>query len=333
MATTGKPALHHGTRPVAGAALVLGAASFWATFGIFAKHLYDAGFAPLELASVRAAVGFAGFALLMAPRMLLRQPAGAAPPAGGRRGSPVRAMAFFAAYGILGYALFTLVFFAALERLDVSIAVALLYTAPAFVMVMSALLWREHVGGVRLAALVLVLAGVVLVTGAAGTLLGGGPALPPLALALGVGAGATYGVYTMFSKVATHRYGPGASLFWSFAFAALAMGIVAPPWAPFLRAPEHVGALIALGIVPTLVPYALYLRGLRELRASTAAMLASVEPVIAALLAAVLLHERLDALQLAGMAMVVAAAVVLARQAAAGPARLMGGLDGRDGPG
>jgi drug/metabolite transporter, DME family len=326
LATTGEPALHRGTRPVAGAALVLGAASFWATFGIFAKHLYDAGFAPLELASVRAAVGFAGFALLLAPRMLVRPSAGA------------RSLGFFAAYGILGYALFTLVFFAALERLDVSIAVALLYTAPAFVMLMSALLWREHVGPARLVALGLVLAGVILVTGAAGTLLGGAATLPPIALALGVGAGATYGLYTMFSKVATHRYGPRASLFWSFAFAALALGIAAPPWAPFLRAPEHAVALIALGIVPTLVPYALYLRGLRELPASTAAMLASVEPVIAALLAAVLLHERLDALQLAGMAMVVTAAVLLARQAAAGPWRLRGagrtaGTDPADGTG
>jgi drug/metabolite transporter, DME family len=333
LATTGEPALHRGTRPVAGAALVLGAASFWATFGIFAKHLYDAGFAPLELASVRAAVGFAGFALLLAPRMLVRPSAGAPTLVSGSRAAGARSLGFFAAYGILGYALFTLVFFAALERLDVSIAVALLYTAPAFVMLMSALLWREHVGPARLVALGLVLAGVILVTGAAGTLLGGATTLPPIALALGVGAGATYGLYTMFSKVATHRYGPRASLFWSFAFAALALGIAAPPWAPFLRAPEHAVALIALGIVPTLVPYALYLRGLRELPASTAAMLASVEPVIAALLAAVLLHERLDALQLAGMAMVVTAAVLLARQAAAGPARLRGGPDGRDGPG
>jgi drug/metabolite transporter, DME family len=334
LATTGEPALHRGTRPVAGAALVLGAASFWATFGLFAKHLYDAGFAPLELASVRAAVGFAGFAFLLAPRMLVRSSKAARATAGGSRGTVVRELSFFAAYGILGYALFTLVFFAALERLDVSIAVALLYTAPAFVMLMSAVIWREHVGPARLAALGLVLTGVVLVTGAAGTLLGGTATLPPIALALGVGAGATYGVYTMFSKVATHRYGPRASLFWSFAFAALALAIAAPPWIPFLRAPEHAIALTALGIVPTLVPYALYLRGLRELPASTAAMLASVEPVIAALLAAVLLHERLDALQLAGMAMVVTAAVLLARQAAAGPWRLRGSPDdSRGGPG
>lgn len=305
MATSGEPALPGGARPVVGAALVLGAASLWATFGIFAKHLYAVGFAPLELASVRAAVGFAGFALLLLPRLLRR----------GRR-TPIgaRDVAFFAAYGIAGYALFTFVFFAALERTTVAIAVALLYTAPAFVVLMSAVLWKERIGRRRLFALGLVLSGVVLVTGAAGGLLRGTASVSPAALAFGIGAGATYAIYTMFSKVATQRYGPPTALFWSFAFASLALGLAAPPYVPFLRAPEHTLTLLALGIVPTLIAYALYLRGLRELRASTAAMLASVEPVIATLLAAALLHERLDLLQAIGMALVVTAAIVLAQQ-------------------
>jgi drug/metabolite transporter, DME family len=308
VATPRQPAVRRRTRPVVGAALVLGAATFWATFGIFAKRLYDAGFAPLELASVRAAVGLAGFALLLLPR-LLRKPASLR--------IDGRGVAFFAAYGILGYALFTLVFFASLERSPVSVAVALLYTAPAFVLLMSALLWRERVGLVRAVALVLVLGGVLLVTGAAGALLRGTATLSPAALALGIGAGATYALYTMFSKVATERWGPAPSLFWSFAFATLALAVVAPPWRPFAAAPQHAVALIALGIVPTLVPYALYLRGLRELRASTAAMLASVEPVVATTLAALLLHERLTVAQAVGMVLVVAAAVLLSARTAA----------------
>lgn len=303
MDTAGKPALH-GARPVAGAALILGAASLWATFGIFAKHLYAAGFAPLELASVRAVVGFGGFALVLAPRLLRQR----------RRISFVAAdVRFFAAYGVVGYALFTYVFFAALERTSVSIAVALLYTAPAFVMLMSAVLWKERIGPRRILALGLVLTGVLFVTGAAGDLLRGTTTLPPAALALGLGAGATYALYTMFSKVATRRYGPSTVLFGSFAFASLALGLAAPPHLPFVRAPEHTLALLALGVVPTMIPYALYVRGLRELRASTAAMLASVEPVVAVLLAAGLLHERLDLFQVVGMALVVIAAMLLAR--------------------
>jgi drug/metabolite transporter, DME family len=294
-----------------GAALVLGAASLWATFGIFARHLYGAGFQPLELASARAAVGFVAVALFAIPRLAA---------AGGRGGIAVgwRALPFLAAYGALGYALFTLVFFRSLELLEVPVAVALLYTAPAFVMLASAVLWKESVGGVRGLALGLVLAGVLLVTGAAGALFRGTAPIPAGALLPGLAAGATYAGYTLFSRVATVRYGAVASLFWSFGFGTLALALLAPPWQPFTAGREHWPVLLALGIVPTLLPYALFLAALRQLRASTASMLAALEPVVAAGLAALFLGERLGPLQGAGVLLVVAAAVLLARQVAGG---------------
>lgn len=304
MAGSGQQALQHSQRPVIGAALVLGAASLWATFGIFAKYLYQAGLEPLEVASARAATGFAAVLLSAA--------------AGRMRGVrvPLRAIPFLAAYGVLGFALFGLLYLAGLQQTTVSIAVALLYTAPAFVVLISAVLWGERFGRVRMLALMLVLAGVLLVTGAAGSLLSGSAPLPLPALLFGLGSGLGYALYTLFSKVAGQRYGTRASLFWSFAFAAASLCLLASPVTPFLRAPEQTLLLIGLGIVPTLLPYALYLAALRHLRASTAAMLASIEPAIAALLAALLLGERMAALQMVGMVLVVCAAILLAREAA-----------------
>lgn len=304
MAGSGEPALHHRERPVIGAALVLGAASLWATFGIFAKYLYEAGYGPLELASVRAAVAFSGVAMIALPRML--------------RGVrvPLRSLPFFAAYGIIGFALFGLLFLGALQRTTVSISVALLYTAPVFVALISAALWHERFGRTRALSLALALTGVVLVTGAAASIARGTATLPMDALLFGLGSGLGYALYTVFSKVATERHGRLPSLFWSFGFAALALAMLASPVAPLVRAPRRVLLLlIGLGIVPTLVPYALYLAGLRHLRASTAAMLACIEPAIAATFAALLLGERLDALQMAGMLLVVCAAALLAREA------------------
>ena len=304
MAGSGEQALRS-RRPVAGAALVLGAASLWATFGIFAKYLYQAGLEPLEVASTRAAVAFAAVLIIAAARMF--------------RGVriPLRSLPFFAAYGVLGFALFGLLFLAGLEQTTVSIAVALLYTAPAFVVLMSAILWRERFGSVRAVSLLLVLTGVVLVTGAAGSVLRGTAALPLPALLLGLGSGFGYALYTLFSKVAGERYGPVASLFWSFVFAAVSLGVLASPLSAFVRAPDQTLLLIGLGIVPTLLPYGLYITALRHLRASTAAMLASIEPVFAAGFAALLLGERMDWLQVAGMVLVVCAAVLLAREATA----------------
>jgi drug/metabolite transporter, DME family len=285
---------------------VLSAACLWATFGIFAKFLYEAGFSPIELASVRAAVAFAGVALFaLVTRRSVRL--------------PLRALPFFAAYGILGFAVFELIFFAALERTTVSVAVALLYTAPAFVLILSALLWRERISSFRILSLLIVLSGVMLVTGAASGLLRGTATLPASALLLGLGSGLGYAFYTLFSKVATERHGPLASLFWSFAFATIALGVLADPVTPFSRSPSHAPLLIGLGIVPTILPYAFYLAALRALRASTAAMLASIEPGVAAVLAALLLNERMDLLQAIGLGMVVLAAVLLARAVSAAP--------------
>jgi drug/metabolite transporter, DME family len=307
VAGPGQRPIRRPDRPVIGAALVLGAASLWATFGIFAKYLYEAGLEPMEVASARAAVAFAAVLLVALSRMF--------------RGVrvPLRSLPFFAAYGIVGFALFGLLFLAGLQRTTVSIAVALLYTAPAFVVIMSALLWRERFDRVRALSLLLVLTGVVLVTGAAGSVLSGTAAVPAPALLFGLGSGLGYALYTLFSKVASERYGSLASLFWSFAFAALSLGLLASPVGPFLRAPDQTLLLVGLGLVPTLLPYALYIAALRHLRASTAAMLASIEPAIAAIFAALLLGERMQGLQMIGMVLVVCAAVLLARQASTVP--------------
>jgi drug/metabolite transporter (DMT)-like permease len=279
-----------------GAGLVLGAACLWATFGLFTKNLYARGYSPMELASVRAAVGFLGaaaIALVRGPRRL------AVPP---------RALGFFAIYGILGFALFEYIFFAVLDRTTVAVAVALLYTAPAFVLLFSRFVWHEIVAPWKWLSLVLVLVGVVLVTGAADASL---EVISAGTLALGLASGAAYAAYTLLSKRATEAFDPLRSLFWSFLFAALAFGVIAPPLPPLLREPDALPTLIALGIVPTLVPYGLYLVGMRYLRASTASMLASVEPMVAALLAAFILHEPLTPLRIGGILLIVLAATIV----------------------
>jgi DME family drug/metabolite transporter len=108
----------------------------------------------------------------------------------------------------------------------------------------------------------------------------------------------------------------------------------------FRPGPTAIGLLVALGTGPTAVAYTLYFRGLRTTAASTAARLALLEPLTGAILAAVLLGERLSATGIAGAA-IIGAAVVLTVQAdrggrllagdlAAQGADRVGGDDGRD---
>jgi drug/metabolite transporter, DME family len=89
-----------------------------------------------------------------------------------------------------------------------------------------------------------------------------------------------------------------------------------------------IGLLVALGTGPTAVAYTLYFRGLRTVAASTAARLALLEPLTGAILAALLLGERLSATGIVGAA-IIGAAVILTVQADRGGGRV-GGDDGDD---
>jgi DME family drug/metabolite transporter len=77
------------------------------------------------------------------------------------------------------------------------------------------------------------------------------------------------------------------------------------------------GWLLALGLGPTAVAYLLYFRGLRTAPASTAALLTLLEPLTAAILAAVLLGDRLSVTGVAGAAILLA---VVVRAAISAPA-------------
>lgn len=288
-----------------GAFLVIGAATLWATFGLFAKQLYALGFGAAELASVRAFVAF----VAVLPFALLRR-------------TPLRMSTrdalFLTFYGVVGFAVFEVIFLAALGAAPVSVAAALLYTAPAFVVLLARFTLGEPVNAGRLAALGLVLAGVLLVTGAVRMIGGGAATLSARGLWLGLAAGFSYAVYTVLSKAAMQRVPPLPALVWSFGAASLALAFVAPPIEPLMRRADALPWLIALGLVPTLFAYALFLRALRFLRAGAASMIASIEPVVAALLAVLLLGETLHMDQVAGIACIVAAAVLTERQSERG---------------
>lgn len=82
----------------------------------------------------------------------------------------------------------------------------------------------------------------------------------------------------------------------------------------FAPTPVSVGLLVAFAVLPTALVYALYFRGLATAPAAVAAVIVVLEPLTGAVLATLLLGERLGAVQIAG-AVLVGAAVVLAARA------------------
>jgi len=180
----------------------------------------------------------------------------------------------------------------------------LLYTAPAFVAVMGWAFLRERLGRRELLAVAGTLGGIALIS------LGGGQGVTvtPAALAWGLTAGFTYSLYYLYGKAFFTRYAPPALL-------AVALPVGAVVLLPFVtfteKTPGAWGSLGAIAVFSTYLAYLAYSWGLRHLPATRASVIASLEPVVAATLAALLFGERLSVLALLGAALVIGAALLL----------------------
>lgn len=289
---------------MAGAALVLGAAALWASLGIFGRLAFDHGVHPFEVASARAFLAFLGVLPLA---LLRRQPFR-------KLRVPVADLPVVVGYGVVGIGLFYFVYLAAIERLPIAVAAALLYTAPAFVVAIAWAMRWEPVRLPRLLPLGLVLMGAFLVTGAFQAL----PRVDAVGAAAGVASGLSYAVFTVLGKRIRARYDVVTTIVYAYGFGALVLALVAPPWLVLARYPEALGGLLLIGLVPTLLPALLFYAGIRYIDATTASMLTTVEPPVAAVLALVLLGEALNLSIVGGTVLIIAAALILARMEAAG---------------
>ncbi len=270
---------------------ILAAALLWSLLGILGKWTLELGVAPLEIAFWRALGAGALFAAHAAVTRA-RLPRG-------------RDLAGTALFGLAGVSVFYGAYQLAIDAGGASLASVLLYTAPAFVALAAGPLLHERLGARERAGVVATVAGVGLVS------LGGGAGVHASAAAVGAGltAGATYALYYVWGKRAFARHAPAALY-------AIAMPVGAVGLAPFVslgaRPAQAWALLAAMAVLSTYLAYLVYAAGLRHLAATRASVIASIEPVVAATLAALVFGERLAPLAYLGAALVVGSAVVLA---------------------
>ena len=216
----------------------------------------------------------------------------------------------FAGTGIFSLLLFTFCYFHAIELMSLSAAAILLYTAPAIVMLLSAVLFREKITPVKAAAVALSFLGCVLVSG-----VGSGTALSASGILFGLGSGVGYALYTIFSRYALQRgYSSNTINFYSCLLAAIgAILIWRPAELPGLMTatPQALLWCIATGVISCFIPYLCYTYGLTGLENGKASVLASVEPVVASLVGILLFHEKLTLPAVIGICLVLSAILLL----------------------
>ena len=190
------------------------------------------------------------------------------------------------------------IYLTAIERTTIATAAVLLYTAPAWVVVLARVFFNEALAPMKLLAVALTFAGSALVVGAIPWAL----RVNTLGVLAGLGAGLTYGLYSIFGKVALRRYSAMTTVVFSLGFGAVFLLLAAGGLHPV--APEVLPALAYLIVIPTAAAYLLYTAGLRRVEAGRASIVATLEPVVAALAGTVILREPFAPVQWIGGALV-----------------------------
>ncbi|MGH2749297.1 MAG: EamA family transporter [Actinomycetota bacterium] len=307
------------SRAGAGLAAIALAAALWALGAVLAAGLFADGVAPLELAEARSIVSALGLALLPASWRRPQSPrrSGRARPVSVRRSGRARpasppSAAVRRRLVTLGVCigLVNAVYYVAIDRLPVAVALVLQYTAPALVVVYTAIRLRARPRNEVLVAVVLALAGVALVSGLLGAELG---SVDLLGVAMGLASAVLFATYTLVGESVTRVYGPLGAMFRAFCIA----GALWICWQVFngipyeLFDPANLPRVVLIGVGATLAPFLLYLWGVERVKAERAAIAATLEPVLGAVVAWTFLAQSLGVVQIVGGALVIAAVILI----------------------
>ncbi|MCW3844402.1 DMT family transporter [Micromonospora yasonensis] len=273
----------------------------WGTGGPTGSLLaQETGLSSLAVAAYRLA---AGGALLIASLCLTRRPL----PRG--RNAWTRVVV----NGLLA-AVFQACFFAAVSLTNVSLATLLTIGAsPALVLSAEWITGQRRVGPRMLATMALAVGGLALLVGTPSGGLSATRVLAGAGLALLSAAGFATMTFIGTRPVAGLDDLAATGVSFAIGAAVLAPAATVAAGMDFLPTPAAVGLLLLLGTAPTAVAYALYFRGLHTTPASTAALIALLEPLVATLLATLYLGDRLGSTGLIGAGLITTAIVLNTR--------------------
>lgn len=281
-----------------GIILVASAATIWGTLGLVASVVYDAGVSFEALVLTRAG---GAFLVVLAFAMLT-----------GKLGSlkvRTRDLLSLAPLGIVAIGCFYLLYFYTIGESGVGTAAVLLYSSPAFVVILARVFLGEALSLPRIAALLLTASGIGLVVGAYDL---ASLDIRPFVVLTGLGAGLSYGMYSVIGKPLTGRLpGPVINCY-MLGIGAAVLFVAALPTLDTLAglSPGAYLLLLVSALVQTAFAYALYTTGLKRIEAGQASIVSTVEVVVAGLVGTIFLAEEMTAMKVLGAALVISGAVL-----------------------
>ncbi|MBO4347330.1 MAG: EamA family transporter [Lachnospiraceae bacterium] len=286
-------------KKVLGPILIIVAAVFWGTMGIFVRKLGEYGFGSIQIVSIRLTLAAIFFSLVL----LIKD----------RSGFKIRLkdIPLFLGLGFGSILFFTICYFSAIKMMSLSTAAILLYTSPIWIMLMSVMFFHEKLNAKKLTALVLAFGGCVLVSGLSGN------GLTVTGLLIGLGSGLGYGLYSILGTIALRKYSPFTVTTYTFIFAALGSWFISRPSDMLIKftAAQDKGFLtvfcILTALITAVIPFLTYTLGLKSVEASKAGILATIEPLVATLVGIFVFSERLTFMSGCGIILILTAVIIL----------------------
>ncbi|WP_440998968.1 DMT family transporter [Fodinibius sp. SL11] len=273
-------------------------AALWGIIGLFIDELSQAGFSALQIVTLRvvsASVMLVCYLALKNPKLLKIE---------------LKDALSFIGTGIFSIVFFNWAYFTAIEEVSLSVAVILLYTGPAFVVILSRIFFKEPMTSRKVGALLLTLFGCMLVIKVVPI---GVEHISWYGILVGLGSGFGYALYSIFGKHALKKYKSLTIITYTFVFASLVMLPVSGVTIKSEQlASTHVWMhILGLGFFPTALAYYLYTSGLSMIESGRASIAATVEPVVATLLGVLVFNEILTFYQVIGILLVLVAVILV----------------------
>ncbi len=277
---------------------VIAAGCLWGIISVFIKILSELGLDSLECVAVRvilsAVILFIYICLSDKSKFYIE----------------LRDIIYFIGTGIFSIVLFSYCYFKTIELTDsASVPALLLYTAPVFVMILSAMFFKERITGRKILVIIITFLGLGLVTGA----FTGGQKISALAFLFGISSGFCYALYSIFGKFISDKYHAVTVTFYTFLIA----GIGVIPVSGIIKDIHLIfnirgfTAAVGIALFSTALPFLLYTKGLQGMEAAKASILATAEPFMAAIVGYLLFHEIFDMPKVAGMLMIICAIIFI----------------------
>jgi DME family drug/metabolite transporter len=266
---------------------ITAAAALWGILGPFSRLAFSEGIQPMEVAFWRATLAWGFFGIHAAATRSL--------------GLDIRDLPMVALFAVTGVTAFYGTYQLAIRGGGAAMASVLLYTAPAWVALLARFFFNEPFTRPKIIALALTLIGVVCVAG-------GGIQITWSALLFGLAAGFCYSLYYIFGKHFSNRYSSPNLFFYLLPIGALTL----LPWVEFSpKSPTAWGALLCIATLCTYGAYFCYYIGVHYLEASRAAITATLEPVVAAVVAFFWWGEAFGVTGYVGSAMILGAVLLM----------------------